>query len=191
MHSIKKWAMLLNHQDSSKNYKGLFHVSEEPDINIFEPRPSPSFFQNIKGNVVFAIAGQLLHNYLLPRDCPRVTYYATPGTTDADKEKFMGFSSADHIIIVESGWYQRIKETTLYCYEFPADNFTMIDECAGYCVCYHPVVPLTISPVDDIMAELLSRNVELRFTPSLAQLADAVSNSTLNFSIIRMRNAVK
>ena len=68
----------------------------------------------------------------------------------------------------------------------------MIDECAYYCVCYQLfVAPLTISPVDDIMAELLNRNVELRFMPSLVQLADAVSNSTLNFSIIRMRNAVK
>ena len=106
--------MLLNHQDSSKNYKGLFHISEDPGINIFEPRPSPSFFANIQGNAVFAISGQLLHNYLLPRDCPRVTYYASSGTTDNDKEKFMGFSPADHIIAVESGWYQRIKETTLY-----------------------------------------------------------------------------
>jgi len=183
--------MLLNHQDLSKNYNGLFHVSEEAGIPIFEPRPSPSFFKAITGDVVFAIDGKLLHNYLLPRDCPRVTYYATPATTDADKGKFIGFSNADHIITVESGWYQRLKETTLYCYEFPADSFILIDECAGYYVSYQPVIPLSVTPVDDIISELLSRNIELRFTPSLIRLADAVSASSLNFSNIRMRNAAK
>lgn len=181
--------MLLNHQDSSKNYNRLFHVSEEAGIQIFEPRPSPSFFKAITGDVVFAIDGKLLHNYLLPRDCPRVTYYATPATTDADKEKFIGFSNADHIITIESDWYQRLKETILYCYEFPSDGFIVIDECAGYYVSYQPVVPLSVTPVDDIISMLLSLNVELRFTPSLIQLADAVSTSSLNFSNIRMRNA--
>jgi hypothetical protein len=191
MHFIKKWAMLLNHQDSSKNYKRLFHVSEEAGIQIFEPRPSPSFFKAITGDGVFAIDGKLLHNYLLPRDCPRVTYYATPATADPDKEKFIGLSNATHVITIESGWYQRLKETTLYSYEFPADGFTVIDECAGYYISYKPVVPLSVTPVTDIIAELLSRNIELRFTPSLIRLADAVSKSTLNFSNIRMRNARK
>ena len=50
----------------------LFHISEEGGIDQFDPRPSPSFFAEIKGDVVFAISGKLLHNYLLPRDCPRV-----------------------------------------------------------------------------------------------------------------------
>ena len=109
----------------------------------------------------------------------------------ADKEKFIGDSSARHIIIVESGWYQRIKETQLYCYEFLNDGFVLVDECAGYYVSYQQVIPFAVTPVNDIMTELLSRNVELRFTPSLIQLADAVSTSSLNFSIIRMRNALK
>lgn len=191
MHFITKWAMLSSRQDLLKNYKGLFHVSEEPGIKIFEPRPSPSFFAGIGGDVVFAIDGKLLHNYLLPRDCPRVTYYATLKTTDADKEIFIGKSSATHIVTVESAWYQQIKATTLYCYEFPADGFTLIDECAGYYISYHSVEPLSVTPVNDIITALLSRNIELRFTPSIIQLADAVSKSTLNFSNIRMRNAGK
>ncbi len=182
--------MLLNHQDSSKNYNRLFHISEEPGINIFEPRPLPSHFDNINGDVVFAISDRLLHNYLLPRDCPRVTYYATEKTTDADRDRFIGNSAAGNIVIVESAWYRRIKETVLYNYEFPQDNFMLVDECAGYYVSYKPVIPLSVTPVNDIMAELLSRNIELRFTPSLIKLADAVSKSSLNFSIIRMRNAL-
>jgi hypothetical protein len=182
--------MQSNHQDFSNSYKQLFHISEEPGIKIFEPRPSPSYFENISGNVVYAISGSLLHNYLLPRDCPRITYYLSVKTTEADKEKFIGNSIASHIIIVESGWYKRIKETTLYCYELLNDGFTLLDECAGYYISYLPVIPLSVIPINDIMAELLSRNIELRFTPSLIKLADAVVKSSLNFSIIRMRNAI-
>ena len=167
----------------------LFHVSEEPGISLFEPRPSPSFFEEIKGDVVFAISGKLLHNYLLPRDCPRVCYYASTETTENDREQFIGFSAADFIINVESGWYEKVKNTTLYCYEFPIALFTMLDECAGYYISYQAIVPSSVTPVADILAELLSRNIEIRFTPSLIQLADAVSKSTLKFSNIRMRNA--
>ena len=189
MHFIKKWVMPSNHQDSSKNSERLFHVSEEPGIEIFEPRPSPSFFAGIKGDVVFAIGERLLHNYLLPRDCPRVTYYQTENTTIADKEKFFGESKADFVVIVESNWYERIKNTALYCYELPGNDFTLLDECSAYHISYQPAIPVKIRTITDIMAELLNRNVELRFTPSLITIADAVSKSTLNFSIIRMRNA--
>ena len=182
--------MLLNRQDFLKNYNGLFHISEEPGIKIFEPRPSPSYFESITGDVVYAISGSLLHNYLLPRDCPRITYYSVETTTDVDKEIFFGASAAGNIIIVESGWYHRIMSTVLYCYEFSSKNFTLLDECAGYYISYQIETPIKISPVNDIVAELLSRNIELRFTPSLIKLADAVVKSSLNFSIIRMRNAI-
>jgi hypothetical protein len=178
-----------NHPDSLKNSERLFHVSEEPGIAVFEPRPSPSFFAEIKGDVVFAIGERLLHNYLLPRDCPRVTYYRTETTIAEDAEKFFGESTAEFVVIVESGWYERIKNTTLYCYEFAPANFTLLDECAGYYMSYQAEKPVGVRIITDIMAELLSRNVEVRFTPSLINIAEAVSQSTLNFSIIRMRNA--
>jgi len=167
----------------------LFHISEQPGISIFTPRPSPSHFDNITGNLVFAINDQLLHNYLLPRDCPRVTFYAGANTTDADKQRFMGNTTASHVVAVESGWYQRIKETTLYCYEFLSDDFVLIDECAGYYVSYKPALPIAVTVIDDIMAALLSRNIELRFMPSLICIAETVRDSSLQFSLIRMRNA--
>ncbi|MDP9080721.1 MAG: hypothetical protein M3O71_25170 [Bacteroidota bacterium] len=176
---------------SLKNSERLFHVSEEPGIQEFIPRPSPSFIEGIKGDVVFAIAENLLHNYLLPRDCPRVTYYESSATTPADKEKFMGSTGAGNIIIVESGWHEAIRSATLFCYEFPPEDFLLIDECAGYCISYQPVKPVNVRKIADIVPELLARNVELRFTPSLIEIAEEVSASSLNFSIIRMRNAKK
>ena len=167
----------------------LFHISEEPGIRIFEPRPSPSSFDSINDDVVFAISGRLLHNYLLPRDCPRVTYYIGKQTNDEDKKKFFSESTAEYIITVPSDWYNTIKKTTLYCYEFAIDNFTLLDECAGYYISYEKEKPIAITVIPDTIAELLARRVELRFTSSLIPIADAVSASSLNFSLIRMRNA--
>lgn len=180
---------MLIHQPPLNKQTGLFHVSEQPGIQLFEPRPSPSYFPGIKGDVVFAIDASLLHNYLLPRDCPRVTFYLNTETSGADKERFMGSTTASHVVVVESSWYKRIVETNLYCYELTADGFTLLDACAGYYICYQPVVPTSVTLVTDIIGELLCRNVELRFMPSLIQLANDVSKSSLNFSNIRMRNA--
>jgi hypothetical protein len=68
--------------------------------------------------------------------------------------------------------------------------FQCLDECAGYFVSRVPVVPALVDVFDDPMGELLGREVELRFVPSLWPLRDAVVTSTLRFSLIRMRNAV-
>jgi hypothetical protein len=58
----------------------VFHVSEEPDIEVFEPRKAATRGER----VVWAIDGDHLRNDLAPRDCPRVTYSVGPGTTVAD-----------------------------------------------------------------------------------------------------------
>ena len=186
----KKWVMLTDQPDFSNSFNRLYHVSEEPGIELFEPRPSPSFYEQIAGDVVFAISETMLHNYLLPRNCPRVTFYAAPSTTIADSERFIGASSARYFITVDAAWYSRIKAAQLYLYEFPAGNFILLDECAGYYISYQTVKPVSVTQIDDVIAALLSRNVELRFTPSLVHLAKDIAGSTLNFSNIRLRNAM-
>jgi hypothetical protein len=162
----------------------LFHVSEDPGITRFEPRPSP----HAEGPVVWAVHADRLGNYLLPRECPRVTYYAGPETTAADVQRFLGTSPA--VIAVESAWLERISDCRLYCYVFPSDSFECLDECAGYFVSRQVVVPTEIHVIDDALAALSKRGVELRFVPELWSLHDAVVSSTLQFSIIRMRNAL-
>ncbi len=168
----------------------LFHVSESPLIEIFEPRPSPSHYEQIKTDVVFAVSEKMLHNYLLPRDCPRVSFYKGLNTTDKDAEIFLGSTTAEYVIVIESGWFNKVNECVLYCYELPADTFTLLDECAGYYVSEKAVVPLKSSRIGNVFEELLKRNVELRFAPTLQQIANTISSSSLNFSLIRMRNAV-
>jgi hypothetical protein len=161
----------------------LFHVSEESGIERFVPRVP----EGGGTPVVWAIDAGRLRNYLLPRECPRVTYYAGRETTPDDVEQFLGTSPA--VIAVESTWLQRLRSCRLYCYHLLPETFRCVDECAGYFVSRVPVVPARVEVVDDSIAELLKRGVELRFVPSLWPLRDAVVASSLQFSLIRMRNA--
>jgi len=168
----------------------LFHVSDRADIQYFEPRVSPS--QNsVVGDekVVWAIGERLLHNYLLPRDCPRVTFYAGDSTSKADVARFWLGSSAKYIVAVESSWVHTILNTQLYCYELPPDEFKLIDDIACYYVCPRVVEPIQVTEYSDLFQTLTGLDVEVRILPSLWPLRDAVVDSTLRFSIIRMRNA--
>jgi hypothetical protein len=162
----------------------LFHISEEPGIARFDPRPS----EFASGPVVWAIDEERVCNYLVPRDCPRVTYYAGPATTAVDVDRFLGSSAA--VVAIEGAWLERVRSARLYCYHMPPTTFERLDAGAGYFVSRVPVVPDRVETVDDLLAELVRHGVELRVLPSLWSLRDAVVASTLQFSLIRMRNAV-
>ena len=162
----------------------LFHVSEQSGIERFEPRLS----QYAEEPIVWAINDERLHNYLVPRDCPRVTYYSGSETNASDVERFLGSSPA--VLAIESGWVERLRSCKLYCYHLPSETFECLDECAGYFVSRVGVVPARVEVIDDPIAELLKRHVEVRFIPDLWSLRDAVVASTLQFSVIRMRNAL-
>ena len=82
-----------------------------------------------------------------------------------------------------------MRQATLWLYEFPADDFHIHDDGAGYYVAARAVAPLSVRRIDDVLAELTRRDVELRVTPSLWPLRDAVLASSLQFSFIRMANA--
>jgi len=162
----------------------LFHISEEQGIERFEPRPS----HFCDAPVVWAVDQDHLRNYLVPRECPRVTYYAGPATTPADVDRFLLSSTA--VVAIEHGWWKRLQACRLYCYHFPPETFECQDECAGYYVSHVAVVPERVKIFEDPMGELMKRGVELRALPNLWTLRDAVVASTLRYSIIRMTNAL-
>jgi hypothetical protein len=163
----------------------LFHVSEKHGIERFEPRPS----EGSTDPVVWAIDADRLRNYLVPRECPRVTFYAGRTTTIADAQQFLGSSTA--VVAIEESWLERVRSCRLFCYHMPPETFECIDECAGYFVSRVPVVPVCVDVFDDLPAELRRRGVELRTLSNLWPLRDAVVRSSLQFSMIRMRNALQ
>ena len=167
----------------------LFHVSEESAIASFEPRPVPSPDSGIAGHAVWAVDELHLPNFILPRDCPRVTYGIGKRTIEEDRERFFAHSRARRIVAVESRWAPAILACRLFLYEMPSASFELALEEAGYYISRTTVLPLGVIEIRDLIGELLKREVELRFLPDLWPLSDAVIASTLEFSNIRMRNA--
>ena len=166
----------------------LYHVSEDPNITQFVPRvPARADLDKSRG-LVWAIDDGHLPNFLTPRDCPRVTYHAGEGTTQEDIERFFS-STHRHCVAIEHAWFERMRDTALYIYEFDPANFILQDECAGYYVSEQIEVPIVKTQIDDLFGELFKRGVELRLVNNLWPLRDAVMQSSLQFSICDFANA--
>ena len=99
----------------------VYHVSEQANIEVFEPRVSE-----------------------IARDV---------------HERFLGSSHA--VVAIEARWFECVRSTR----------------------------STSVECIDDAIAAILRRGVELRVLPNLWALRDAVVESTLEFSIIRWRNA--
>lgn len=151
----------------------IFHVSENPGIEVFHPRPPPNPEAGVTGHCVWAVDEEHLCNYLLPRDCPRVTFAGPSG----------------RVVAVENAWLERIKACRLFVYELPAASFQCIDKGAGYFISRSSVTPIGSFEVRDLISKISDLNVEFRTLERLWELRDEVSSSGLEFSIIRFRNA--
>lgn len=169
----------------------LFHVSEESNIEIFKPRkPSRTDIDNSKG-LVWAINEQCLPNFLTPRNCPRVTYYSTDISLEKDKTRFFSSPDVQHVVAIENKWFEIMKNSTLYVYEFDRSDFILQDEIAGYYTSDKEQKPSNMIAISDIFKELFDKKVELRIIPNLWDLAEDIKKSTLNWSLCRMGFAEK
>lgn len=167
----------------------LFHVSETDGIAHFEPRPPRPRVGAPEGARVWAIDDAHLHTYLLPRDCPRITFWRKADSAERDVLRFLGSTTARHVLCIESGWLARAMNHRLYIYEMPAATFELEDDNAGHYISRQAVTPLGVTIIDQPLVHLVQRDVELRVMPSLWELREAIVDSTLAFSITRMRNA--
>lgn len=172
--------------DVSADRVSLFHVSEQADIRVFHPR----LFRTAPdaGPVVWAIDALKLPNYLVPRDCPRVTFGASAATTVEDRQRF-GVGDG-RVVVIEARWLQRVCECSLNIYQLPTSGFTMFDEIAGYWLSTNSITPHGVFTLTDLPNAIVERGGELRVVHRLWPLRDAVAKSTLAFSMIRMRNAL-
>ena len=165
----------------------LYHFSEEPSIEVFLPRPVVVGVSDEA--LVWAVDGAHCHQFYFPRDCPRIIITNSPGTSTEDAETFFGHTDASVIAAIESRWLERLRDTTIYRYTLPSDGFVLHDENAGYWVATREVRPIAVEPIVDLIAALVEAEVELRIMPSLVSLRDAMIESTVDFDIIRWRNA--
>jgi hypothetical protein len=159
----------------------LFHVSETPGIAVFEPRPADDGVAK-----VWAIEQRALGNYLLPRDCPRVCFRRGKATDPAELSLLDG---AEATIAIEAAWLERVRATTLFVYNLPADGFALEDETAGYWTSRRATVPTGREVVTDLPNRIAEAGARLIVIYSLWPLHYKVRDSALAFSMIRMRNA--
>jgi hypothetical protein len=165
----------------------LYHFSEDPTIRRFVPHRAKTSDRDEA--LVWAIDAWHAPMYYVQRNCPRACFWAAESTTPADRERWLGYVEARMVIAVEARWLERIRTTTLYRYAMPGEPFALLDATAGHWVAREPVAPRSVEPVGDLLAALAGADVELRITPSLIPLWNAVIRSTLAFSGTRLRNA--
>ena len=158
----------------------LFHFSEEAGIAEFEP---------IDGSV-WAINNEMAVNYLLPRDCPRVTFGIGDATSAVDASGFQAMARGfRRVIAIENGWVESVLSTKLTRYEFGEAGFHLQDETAGYWTSPDRQIPIGSTLIENLEAAIRSEGGLLIAAASIWPLVDQVTDSTLRYSVIRQSNA--
>ena len=166
----------------------LWHVSEDPTITRFAPHWARTALTDEP--LVWAVDTRHQPLYWFPRECPRCTFWAGPRTTDADLARFLDGRRELRVHVIEEGWLERVRDARLYLYRLPAEPFVQDRETLGYWVSRAAVDPLELVGIDDLIGRHAKAGILLRPVTNLWPLWDAVIESTLEFSGIRLRNAV-
>lgn len=166
----------------------LFHFSEDATINLF--RPHVAVTSSEIEPLVWALDEEHAPGYWFPRDCPRACCWADETTPIAQPSgALLGLGGARRLHAIEGAWLERVRACRLFAYEFEPALFQPKIAEAGYWVTRCDVVPLTVSPVGDLLARHVEAGIELRVVRNLWPIIDAIVASGLEFSIIRKANA--
>ena len=167
----------------------LFHFSEDPSIERFEPHIAPTSAIQDEA-FVWAIDEWHAPMYFTPRDCPRACFWAGASTTPADHEAWLHGLDSRFVMCIEAGWLDRLRTTRLFRYGMTVGTFEPGPE-GTHWVSRTAVEPLGIEPMGDLLGAIAGAGVELRVMPRLGPLWRRVTTgSTLEFSGTRLRNAL-
>ena len=165
---------------------GLWHVSEDPTIEVFHPHHSE--LHALEEPLVWAVDSECWWLYWFPRECPRACFNATEDTTDEDVERWLDGDRARRVGVIETGWLERFRAASVFAYRLPPESFERWDK---FFISRETVVPIEVVELDDLLTRHAEAGNELRIAPSLYPLWDKVIETTLDFSGIRLRNAVR
>ncbi|MGD1855012.1 MAG: DUF6886 family protein [Leptolyngbyaceae cyanobacterium] len=171
----------------------LFHFSDNPNIDVFVPRPvripveRPIGFEWLNGPLVWAIQDSHEAMYLFPRECPRILLWRTPDTTEEDYQLWWKGSTAECLVYIEEAWLNPVNTATIYRYNLPTEAFVSLKD-AGMWVAKTEVTPISSDALTQLPKEHQKRNIELRTLDNLLPLK-GVWQTSLHASGIRLRNA--
>lgn len=158
----------------------LWHFSEESALGRFEPRDGK----------VWAIDAPHQWLYWFPRDCPRACFWAVDSTTDEDVGTWLDGDRTRRVAVIETAWLERLRSVELFAYRMPPEPFSVVEDDRFY-IASTPVEAIERVAVGDLLARHAAAGIELRIAPSLYPLWDRVIETTLEYSGIRLRNAVR
>jgi hypothetical protein len=164
----------------------LWHVSEDPTIEVFHPHHGE--LHALDEPLVWAVDSEYWWLYWFPRECPRACFNATEDTTDEDVERWLDGDRTRRVGVIETGWLERFRAARVYGYRLPPESFERWDK---FFISRETVVPLEVVELGDLLSRHAEACNELRIAPSLYPLWDKVIETTLDFSGIRLRNAVR
>lgn len=162
----------------------LWHVSENPAIERFEPHVSATAASSEPR--VWAVDTRHLPLYWFPRECPRGTFWATRGTTPEDMALLRG---ASRVHLVERSWLEAMRTARVVAYRLPEETFLPDPEVGGYWLSREPVEPRELVPLGDLVERHRATDIELRAVENLWPDWNRVIASTLEYSGIRLHNA--
>ena len=163
----------------------LWHVSEDPGIERFEPHVAATAEE--QEPLVWALDTRHLPLYWFPRDCPRGTFWASSASDPEDVRRLLGGAARIHV--AEEDWLERIRAVGLYAYRFPDEPFAPHPGVGGYWIAREPVEPLEVVPLASPLDLHAEAGIELRLLPNLWPLWNDVVASTLEYSGMRLRYA--
>ncbi len=162
----------------------LYHFSEDASITVFEPhvpRTNPTHEP-----AVWAIDAQRAPVYWFPRDCPRGAVWANDDAQCAVLQDLF-HTTASRVHATELAWLDRMRRVELYEYELDGAAFEEWPPAEGQWIARHPVEPLAVRPMGDLLDRHVQAGIELRFVPELTTFWREVVASGLSFSGVRLR----
>ena len=162
----------------------LWHVSEDPTIEVFHPHHHE--LHTLDEPLVWAVDTAHSWLYWFPRDCPRACFNAKDDTSEEDVERWLDGDRTRRVAVIESAWLDRLRSARVYAYRLPAESFEPWDK---FFISRETVAPLELVGLGDLLSRHADAGVELRIAPTLYPLWDRVIGTSLDFSGIRLRNA--
>lgn len=164
----------------------VYHFSEDSTLRRFAPHVPPS--NPSHPPAVWTVDAEHAPLYWFPRAVPRISVWAYDEEQQQALTDRFG-TEAHRICAAEQVWLDEIRSARIYRYTFDAAQFEPWEDADGQYISTEVVYPEDVHVIDDLLRAHCEAEVELRLTPRLGSLMDAILVSGLPFSFVRIRDA--